>query len=315
MPQARQAISKAILLCSKADHYTPLSNVLVDKLGYKRTCFLQKLHAWSQSASGAEVDGAKWVYNTYDEWAKQTRIPNSTLRVLIKKLEETGIVISANLNKNKQNKTKWYTINYEKLKGIMQENQSAEAHLIETVAESMPIISNIVKDNSQAVLKEVQQIDQKGKCSKEKTDEFVKPLLSMLGIPWSPLKDSFYSHFNDKLIEHFGNGDEGFDKFKAYCMAISQNELLMGKKPMRDGRYFKINLKTILSQKFINNYSEGEGFFSPLQATGEDMGRKTAILAKEFPTITLKDVKDTAETSFDQSVKADLFQSLGEKNL
>src|SRR5690606_10949183 len=60
-----------------------------------------------------------WIYNTYAEWAVQFPFwSESTIKRTIRNLEKKGLIITGNFNKVKFDKTKWYTIDYEKLERL-----------------------------------------------------------------------------------------------------------------------------------------------------------------------------------------------------
>lgn len=91
---------------------------LAVKLGMKEAIVLQHVHYWL-SVSRNEKDGRKWVYNTYEEWKKQLPFWSlSTIKRTIAILEEKGYLLSDNFNAHNWDQTKWYSIDYEKLKEI-----------------------------------------------------------------------------------------------------------------------------------------------------------------------------------------------------
>ncbi|URM32322.1 conserved phage C-terminal domain-containing protein [Cytobacillus firmus] len=91
---------------------------LAVKLGMKEAIVLQHVHYWL-SVSSNEKDGRKWVYNTYEEWKKQLPFWSlSTIKRTISILEEKGYLLSDNFNAHNWDQTKWYSIDYEKLKEI-----------------------------------------------------------------------------------------------------------------------------------------------------------------------------------------------------
>lgn len=88
---------------------------LAAKIGINQAIILQQLHYWLLTSSH-EIEGKKWIYNTYKDW--QLQFPfwcEKTIARTIRSLEEQGYLLSANFNSLKQDKTKWYTIDYEKL--------------------------------------------------------------------------------------------------------------------------------------------------------------------------------------------------------
>lgn len=87
---------------------------LAMKIGFREAAVLQQIHFWLLS-SAHFVDGRKWIYNTYKDWHKQFPFwSESTIKKAILKLEHQGILLSANWNFSKMDKTKWYSIDYEK---------------------------------------------------------------------------------------------------------------------------------------------------------------------------------------------------------
>ena len=88
---------------------------LAKEMGLNEAIILQQIHYWLVS-SQHEKEGRKWVFNTYKEW--QSQMPfwsESTIKRTIKSLEDQGYLLSANFNRFKMDKTKWYSIDYEKL--------------------------------------------------------------------------------------------------------------------------------------------------------------------------------------------------------
>ncbi|MDQ0221345.1 replication protein [Peribacillus cavernae] len=88
---------------------------LAVKIGLNEAIVLQQIHYWLSSSSHV-IEGRRWVYNTYKDWNKQLPFwSESTIKRTIMALEDLGYLISANFNRSKMDKTKWYTIDYEKL--------------------------------------------------------------------------------------------------------------------------------------------------------------------------------------------------------
>ena len=96
-------------------------------IGLNEAIILQQVHYWLQRSNNVR-DGYRWVYNSYPEWYKQMPIWKSetTMRTAFKNLEKQGLLITANYNKAKFDKTKWYRINYEKLSLLENEARSAK---------------------------------------------------------------------------------------------------------------------------------------------------------------------------------------------
>lgn len=81
---------------------------------------LQQVHYWIQKNNNIR-DGYSWVYNSMANWQKQFPwIAIATLKRKFKSLEDKDLLITANYNKAKFDKTKWYRINYSALDEIKQ---------------------------------------------------------------------------------------------------------------------------------------------------------------------------------------------------
>ena len=88
-------------------------------LGLNEAILLQKINLWL-NCKPHNADGRSWIYNTYKSWQEQ--LPFFFLSIIkraLKNLEEKGIIITGNFNKLKMDRTKWYTIDYEKLDNLI----------------------------------------------------------------------------------------------------------------------------------------------------------------------------------------------------
>lgn len=94
---------------------------LASEIGLNESIVAQQLNYWINTKSAKLINGKKWVYNTYQNWQRDS-FPfwsEATIRRSFTKLEEMGIVETGNFNKAGFDKTKWYTINTEKLDKLM----------------------------------------------------------------------------------------------------------------------------------------------------------------------------------------------------
>lgn len=101
------------------------------KIGLHEAVILQQIHYRLQSSKNF-IEGKKWIYNTYKEW--QSQVPfwsESTIKRTIYSLEEKGLLISANWNQLKMDKTKWYTIDYSVLEELDVDFNQSESSLEE----------------------------------------------------------------------------------------------------------------------------------------------------------------------------------------
>ena len=76
---------------------------------------LQQVHYWLQQ-SKHEHDCRPWIYNTYDEWQRQFPFWSlKTVRNVIGSLEKQGLLVSGHHGATPTDRTKWYTIDYDRL--------------------------------------------------------------------------------------------------------------------------------------------------------------------------------------------------------
>lgn len=81
-----------------------------------RAIILQQLHYFI-NMSKHDHDGRKWVYNSVKKWQIEQFqwMSTKTVQRHLNFLEENGFLITGNYNKAKFDKTKWYSIDYDKL--------------------------------------------------------------------------------------------------------------------------------------------------------------------------------------------------------
>ncbi|MFC0839373.1 DNA replication protein [Pasteurella multocida] len=96
---------------------------LATLIGLNEAIFVQQLH-YFLNISKHKYEDRTWIYNTIDEWCEVFPFwSKKTIQRTIKKLEEIGLVLSTNkLNKMKMDKTKWYSIAYEKIEELTSQN-------------------------------------------------------------------------------------------------------------------------------------------------------------------------------------------------
>ena len=92
---------------------------------------LNQLNYWlgiNKKAGKNFIDDRYWVYNSYSDW-KARDFPywsEKTIQRTFTRLENKGVVVSANYNKLAIDKTKWYTIDTEKLQELVDKFNSDE---------------------------------------------------------------------------------------------------------------------------------------------------------------------------------------------
>lgn len=88
---------------------------LAEAIGLNEAIILQQVNYWVFENSEKKKnfrDGYYWSYNTFGKWQEQFPFWSvSTIKRAIKSLEKSGLLISSNFNKIKQDRTKWYRVN------------------------------------------------------------------------------------------------------------------------------------------------------------------------------------------------------------
>lgn len=86
-------------------------------VGLNQAIILQQLQYWLHKSSNIH-EGRHWVYNTYEEWAVQLPFWSTrTIQRLFLGMEEDGLIVSGVFNTDGHDRTKWYTIDYDRLSG------------------------------------------------------------------------------------------------------------------------------------------------------------------------------------------------------
>lgn len=96
-------------------------------VGLNEAIFLHKLHGWlaHNHKAGKNIhDGKVWCFNSISSWEEELPFWSlSTLKRVIGRLRNSGLVETDNFNKSKSNHTLWYTIDYERLARIKDDFQ------------------------------------------------------------------------------------------------------------------------------------------------------------------------------------------------
>ncbi|AGV99376.1 phage replication protein [Bacillus thuringiensis serovar morrisoni str. 4AA1] len=100
---------------------------LAKQIGLNEAIVLQQIHYWLEK-SNHNYDGRVWVYNTAEKWNDQFSWWSlSTMKRMFNKLEKEGYLLTGNYNKKGFDRTKWYSIDYERLTYASCQNESMES--------------------------------------------------------------------------------------------------------------------------------------------------------------------------------------------
>ncbi|WP_010303924.1 DnaA N-terminal domain-containing protein [Candidatus Odyssella thessalonicensis] len=92
--------------------------------GATTAAFLSQLNYWIQgNKSGVIHQGMRWIFNTAQEWGEQIGISERQVRRIVAELRKSGIILVEKLADYKSNRTNYYTINYDRLSQLYQEQQ------------------------------------------------------------------------------------------------------------------------------------------------------------------------------------------------
>ncbi len=92
---------------------------LAELIGLNEAIVLQQIHYWLNN-SKHKYDGKTWIFNSYPEWQKQFPFWSLiTIKRTIYSLEKQNLLLIGNYNKAKFDKTKWYSINYLTIEGMI----------------------------------------------------------------------------------------------------------------------------------------------------------------------------------------------------
>ena len=232
--------------------------------GARKASFINRLNYWLEKC-GRTIDGlsGKWIYNPTHEWAEQLNCSQSTIKRVIKVLEEQRIVLSKKVNAKKYNQTKWYSLDYKILQSLLKsaniEIKSTEKKWTNRLGQNEPIINNnrnnytnisskedqkihFYKEKLEVKEKTVQKKDHLTKEEEDKVKTMVTVWNKVFTYSLSPIK-AFYNSKNGRellklLAEQFS---DDLNNWIAYAKTVNSSAFLMGEKAS------KKNFKAVFS--------------------------------------------------------------------
>jgi hypothetical protein len=124
------------------------------------TCFsvneaivIQQVHYWleiNKETGKNYINDRYWTYNSIENWQSQN-FPFwsiDTVKRVFSKLENKGILLTDVLNEMKRDRTKWYSLDYEKLDELMEAyaDQKVKSHNALVQSAPMPLGQNAPMD-------------------------------------------------------------------------------------------------------------------------------------------------------------------------
>ncbi|WP_038343286.1 hypothetical protein [Acinetobacter sp. A47] len=107
-------------LLISGDYPLIASPALAKAYGVAAANFLQKLHYCLENNEGKIYNGKKYWFHSYEQWQTTLGVYSvSTIKRIVAKLKQAGVLLIEKLAQNKWLQTNFYTINYKKLKQLI----------------------------------------------------------------------------------------------------------------------------------------------------------------------------------------------------
>jgi hypothetical protein len=119
------------------EHSIPLYPAVALAFGVQGAIIIQQIRYWMKNYRLAENKlpsedrlhyerGRWWVYNTYEQWQRDNFgfWSQRTIQRQINKLESIGVLLSAEFNQSSGDRTKWYTIDFDKMDILVEQAQA-----------------------------------------------------------------------------------------------------------------------------------------------------------------------------------------------
>jgi hypothetical protein len=112
--------------------------------GVNEAIVIQQVHYWlevNKEAGKNYINDRHWTYNTIADW-QSLNFPfwsYDTVKRIFSKLESEGILLADNFNEMKRDRTKWYSIDYEKLDELMEKHDNQKANSPNALGQSAPM--------------------------------------------------------------------------------------------------------------------------------------------------------------------------------
>ena len=145
------------ILLAPSDYPLIASPTLAKAYGVAAATFLQKLHYCLEKSDAQVHKGKKYWFHSYEQWQQTLGIYSvSTIKRIVAKLKQAEILVIKKLSKNKWLQTNFYSINYKKLKQLIQPNTQAQpqssVQMTNTTGTKPERSTNAVKDTQADML-------------------------------------------------------------------------------------------------------------------------------------------------------------------
>lgn len=149
------------------DQPITINRKLAKCLGLKEAVVFQQIHYWleiNKKTNNNYKEGKYWTYNSVKDWQKNEFdfMSVRTVERTLQALEKSGLLESACFNKMAGDKTKWYTINYNKLLEVCDKKLAEKEKLSAKRSESGKKGAAVKKANNDTIEDTIQPTWQNG---------------------------------------------------------------------------------------------------------------------------------------------------------
>ncbi|WP_141060870.1 replication protein [Staphylococcus aureus] len=209
---------------------------LAELIGLNEAIVLQQIHYWLNN-SKHKYDGKTWIFNSYPEWQKQFPFWSLiTIKRTIYSLEKQNLLLIGNYNKAKFDKTKWYTINYQTIEGMIRPSYQNDT-------------TNVSKRDDGVYQNDPTNTIDYTETSSETTSN-------------NSATDVTHEQFEEwwKLYDKKKDKKMSFTKFKSCLKKHSFEQIMQGTreylKTITDKQYQKYPKTFLTNESYMNDYSE-----------------------------------------------------------
>lgn len=152
------------------------SPLLAKAYGMAAATFLQKLHYCLLSSDAKKYKNRKYFYHTLENWVETLGFYSiSTIKRVIRKLKQIGILLIEKLSKNKWLQTNYYAIDYKKLKSLLDSNETVanaddnqksdnESNLNDNYEQEKNHFQNVLHENEQPPNRSKPKVTHEARC-------------------------------------------------------------------------------------------------------------------------------------------------------
>ncbi|MBD2492180.1 HTH domain-containing protein [Aulosira sp. FACHB-615] len=98
------------------------SPALASQIGRSAATVLQQAYYWMNIKGGKTIDGVKWFWKTYQQWAAELSLSVSTVRRAIALLKSLGLITIEKLSAKTYYQANWYTVNTQAVQLFLNEH-------------------------------------------------------------------------------------------------------------------------------------------------------------------------------------------------